>query len=545
MGVRTAEFGKVHHFRQVNHIGDDGGEADGGEEIRTAFFGERRRPVVPGGSRHGQEVLIRDICGGESTLLLRFCQRATDLRAAGVGGDEEVVAVQTTGGGRLCQGAELLTARAEGCIKVEVANGFLQEGEEVEVGFLHLAEQRLIISVVGDGIGVVVPLTLELVVVLIDTAPTHEAQPFCGLVGEGREGRYTGTLVIRQYAVLDPVRVLTTVGARVPEILAKLAGSGVDELELLGVCQRDVTGQAQDVTLQVGEGFTRLLTILDIFVEVGDLGVVTQLWAEVAADAQVERVTPHRIVVDDALCIHVGIGKIGLRALAAAGHGHGVGDLVARRVEILIGTGLRTESVGLGGIGRIGPPHGYLRTIHFRAPAKLRCSVVDTVTALTIHILELLQHDGLLCDVGTVHRHTETFLTTLLGRDDQGAVGCTGTVECGSGCTAEYVDRFDIVRVDAGDTITTVTTTVGVARREVGVVHRHTVDDHQRLVVTSDGAITAEYYAGRTTHTGRGAGYVQTSHTADQGVGHVQFAGLGEVAGVDLLCGIAQGALVL
>ena len=133
------------------------------------------------------------------------------------------------------------------------------------------------------------------------------------------------------------------------------------------------------------------------------------------------------------------------------------------------------------------------------------CTVDTSAGSLSVDILYIVPLRQLFFESsGTVQLHCKfLFGTCLLGSDKDYTVRSAATVQ-GRCCRAfQYGHAFNIVRVDAGDTVAEVITSVLSGTSVVTVVQRHTVYYIERLIVAGHLRATADDHSGRT---GRTAG---------------------------------------
>ena len=113
-------------------------------------------------------------------------------------------------------------------------------------------------------------------------------------------------------------------------------------------------------------------------------------------------------------------------------------------------------------------------------------------------------------------------LGTLLGRDDDDAVGSAGTVDGGRGGVLQDGEGLDVVGVDRGE---------GVAHEGAAFLgDRDTVDDDERVVARGQRGAAADTEGRLGSGFAGGGNDVQTRHLADEGLG-----GTGDRTAVDIV----------
>ena len=132
----------------------------------------------------------------------------------------------------------------------------------------------------------------------------------------------------------------------------------------------------------------------------------------------------------------------------------------------------------------------------------------------------------------------------FLRGDEDHTVARTATIQRRSSRTLQHRHRLDVIRVDGRDSVTQVITALGTCLAVTGVVHRHTVNDIQRLVVTRDLGVTTQHDARRTCSTTGRLLYYQSGHTTGHRRGSIRVAGFGQVITLDLAYLITQGFAV-
>ena len=115
-------------------------------------------------------------------------------------------------------------------------------------------------------------------------------------------------------------------------------------------------------------------------------------------------------------------------------------------------------------------------------------------------------------------------VSALLGGDDDSTIRSVRTVKCSSSGTLQHGHRLDIIGVKVITTRREVHCTYGnslcvsktILRVERRVIHRYTVDNIQRLVVTRQRGHTTQYNLSRSTGKTAGSGNSHTCYTTLQ-----------------------------
>ena len=260
-------------------------------------------------------------------------------------------------------------------------------------------------------------------------------------------------------------------------------------------------------------------TVLGVLADELDRSVERDGFRELGGVAERDVVAAElAVVAQDAVGRRVTVGEVGLVPVVAALDGKRVGQRVGR-LEIVVG---RNHAVA-----------------DLRAPALPR-------SVVSVGVLEFVAIDRVL-EVGrAVEGDVGLAGDTLLGGDQDHAVGSLGTVQGGSGGAFEDRDAFDVIRVDVADAVAVVggrhtARAVGVAAHVGAAAHGHAVDDVERLIAAVHRTETADGDLGRTTHTGGRLGDRHTGGLAGQGCDHVGGAVAGEFFRGNDLLGIRQG----
>ena len=188
-------------------------------------------------------------------------------------------------------------------------------------------------------------------------------------------------------------------------------------------------------------------------------------------------------VFDDSLAVGIGIREVGLHQFRTGTQREGVDGRYARLEEVL---------------GIVGA------AIDFIAPAGSYASVgvLEIGNAISSVFPSGVRAES---DIGTSH-------FSFLGGDYNHTIGSGATVQSGSSRTFQDIHAFDVVRVQIGDTIATVTvsgivvTTEGSGSSVIGrAVDGHTVYHVQRLVAARYGTGTTDNHLHGTAQTRRTA----------------------------------------
>ena len=128
----------------------------------------------------------------------------------------------------------------------------------------------------------------------------------------------------------------------------------------------------------------------------------------------------------------------------------------------------------------------------------------------------------------------------FLGRDEYHTMAGTAAIECSSCRTFQDRHRLDVIGVDCRDTVTEVVTAFCAGGTEIGVVHRHSVDDVERLVVAGHFGSTSQNDSCRTRRSACRLRNHQTRHTSGERVSYVDLFGFGEFFAFDFAYFVTQ-----
>ena len=330
-------------------------------------------------------------------------------------------------------------------------------------------------------------------------------------------------------------------------IVALVAGEPAALLAvvLLIVLEVDVAGHGVEVVHGVTHS-TTTDAVLGLRLHIVEVGVHRQTVEELVVLTEGEGVAVVLVVLEQTTGMRVGVADVAAHLFGTTGEANAVvgGDAEAVEVADVVGTvvaeidvaggadasllenlrtgQVRTVGVGLevelvdgsflrqvaavGVVGDVGGIAGVLAR-HLGTPAvDADATGLDEVAlfvegggnyAGTVDILDFGSDESLVHGDVRGEVHIELAFLTLLGGNHEYTVGSTRTVECGSVGTLQDVDALDVVRVDLRKCVATFgrsrcgkVHTVDLAA--AGVVHRHTVDNDEGVVVTLDGLVTAE-----------------------------------------------------
>ena len=130
---------------------------------------------------------------------------------------------------------------------------------------------------------------------------------------------------------------------------------------------------------------------------------------------------------------------------------------------------------------------------------------------------------------------------TFFSIDKDYPVGSFTTIQSSSRRTCKYVDTFDIIRVDIGDTFTTSWfTEVTSASITLFVEQRHPINHIEYTIVTIQRFKTTHYYFSRTTYPRRAALDIYPSYFTIKAVHHVYVFHLSQFFRLHLLYVVTQ-----
>ena len=364
----------------------------------------------------------------------------------------------------------------------EIAQRLVDVGHQVAIESL-VGDVLILVETVGavgeevDGGGVA--LILKFRVGAIEAQTSRHVEPGGDLILQAGVGHVAVLVVDAVHALGHPVGVLHLERvAEVPVLHIDAAGGvpdleGADRIEALTTWEEVERHERVEVLALCHE-------VAIVLVDVAEAEVERQFVVqELCRVAHREVVAVVLVVGDDTACVGRTHGEVGLVAVVADGQRDVVLDVRTCVEEVL-----RFEAA----IGRTAllAPGAYLaRTVG--------------VAVLELRHLERTEE---LATIGDRHLHAA--LAALLGGDHDDTLGGSGTIEGGSGRTAEHADGLDVLRVDVGDALTTRLGGVDASRLAVvAVVDGHTIDDVEGLVALVDGLRTTHHHAGRTAHTCR------------------------------------------
>ena len=285
---------------------------------------------------------------------------------------------------------------------------------ELLLGVLVVAAVFTVLGTLGEeGVGAGVKLLLLHFVGAVVLGAGAQGEPLEGLVGE-LGASHEAVLVILPLLVLrNPVRVLHGVLEVVGPELGLETAAGV--VALVDLDFAPVFAYREEVHGNHGVAvFTLGNHVLLCHVTVGDVDVHGQdVLEKVCGVAEADVLAVHVVVVDNAAGMGDRGRHVGLAALVTRRDGHGV-DLVHARLEEVPGI------VG-GRSGQLGAP-----------------AVVGAGSRGAVGVLELRHHIGA-GETGVVGViHFQLVLVTLLGGDDDNAVGGGSTIQGSGGRTGEH-----------------------------------------------------------------------------------------------------------
>ena len=330
-------------------------------------------------------------------------------------------------------------------------------------------------------------------------------------------------------------------------IVALVAGEPAALLAvvLLIVLEVDVAGHGVEVVHGVTHS-TTTDAVLGLRLHIVEVGVHRQTVEELVVLTEGEGVAVVLVVLEQTTGMRVGVADVAAHLFGTTGEANAVvgGDAEAVEVADVVGTvvaeidvaggadasllenlrtgQVRTVGVGLevelvdgsflrqvaavGVVGDVGGIAGVLAR-HLGTPAvDADATGLDEVAlfvegggnyAGTVDILDFGSDESLVHGDVRGEVHIELAFLTLLGGNHEYTVGSTRTVECGSVGTLQDVDALDVVGVDLRKGVTAFGRSRcgkvhSVYLAAAGIVHRHTVDNDEGVVVTLDGLVTAE-----------------------------------------------------
>ena len=414
-----------------------------------------------------------------------------------------------------------------------------------------------------------------LVVTHLDTE--GELAPFIVVAGDGVEGLVLEVVVGGAVGTLAPGRAVDVGVVRVHKVLVVLqtdvpagghAGVGVTG-------RRDVEAGADLHTV----GFVVVLVLIEVEQRVEEVRIGievrgTHRTVVVHILGHVVRERPAGGPVDRAGGVTAGLVVARVRIGHAAFEVQPLGDLgFTRETDVqtfvvgglddalrivvtdgttdhdLLGTAFNRHVVV---VGQTGLENGLLVLVErdSRGIQTTETALVVVVgrTVLTVGVfgLDLRETVGIVERDTTVVGHFALALGTLLGGDDDGAVGSVGTVQSGGGGTLQNGHRLDVLRVDVvtaggvvhlvrGQQVAAADHRGIVDRVEGRVVHRHTVHDVERLVAARNGGDGTENDLGGSTRRTAGGRDRHTGYTTLESSDEAFTTGFGDFRSLHVL----------
>ena len=319
-------------------------------------------------------------------------------------------------------------------------------------------------------------LNLQLRNDIIDDLSVHTEEVFVGLV----------------FVLVDVPIGIDVVGVHtVPVLVLSRLGLIVFE-PCLVIGSREGHEVLADIGFIVTEGGTVLYILM---------GVVSR---EIKIDgsqgcvsAEVERITAHVGFRQYIAVAHVGIGE----TYACLSGVHGNNRCVGRR---------QTELEEIGGVIRDNQERSFLSveiaeyesSVGFRSPGLVGVAdgidVIHTIGTHAIDLLHVVPLAGLgVKSEGTVILHSPFGISGIgfLGGDKNDTVAGSATIECCCSRSFENRHRLDVIGVNCGYSVSQIIPAFCSGRAESGVIHRHTINDIEGLVITSHLRGTAQHDA--------------------------------------------------
>ena len=145
--------------------------------------------------------------------------------------------------------------------------------------------------------------------------------------------------------------------------------------------------------------------------------------------------------------------------------------------------------------------------------------------------------------------------STALGGNDDGSVCRIDSVEGGSLGPLQHSEARDVLRIEVGSSIGEVDASITERSRrtqirgehagiEGAVVHRQAVEDHQRLIVTADGADASDGDHRRSAGHARSARHIDTGDATLQRIHEIVTLRLSDLRAGDALLGRPEGPLL-